>query len=101
MRISDWSSDVCSSDLTGPAAAAASNPSLFSILQSKKADIESALLFCGGEGGIPTPGTFSRTPDFESGTFNHSATSPWTCLACGSALQVAAGLCAARLNLLC
>lgn len=30
----------------------------------------------GGEGGIRTPDTFARTPDFESGTFNHSATSP-------------------------
>lgn len=30
----------------------------------------------GGERGIRTPGTLSRTPDFESGTFNRSATSP-------------------------
>ena len=30
----------------------------------------------GGEGGIRTPGTLTRTPDFESGTFNRSATSP-------------------------
>ena len=30
----------------------------------------------GGEGGIRTHGTFARTPDFESGTFDHSATSP-------------------------
>ena len=30
----------------------------------------------GGEGGIRTLGTFARTPDFESGTFDHSATSP-------------------------
>src|SRR5687767_11029197 len=31
---------------------------------------------CGGEGGIRTHGTVTRTPLFESGTFNHSDTSP-------------------------
>src|SRR5215510_4517078 len=31
----------------------------------------------GGEGGIRTPGTVTRTPHFECGAFNHSATSPW------------------------
>ena len=31
----------------------------------------------GGEGGIRTHGTLSGTPDFESGTIDHSATSPW------------------------
>ena len=30
----------------------------------------------GGEGGIRTPGTVSRTPVFKTGAFNHSATSP-------------------------
>src|ERR1039458_584242 len=30
----------------------------------------------GGEGGIRTPGTLASTSDFESGAFNHSATSP-------------------------
>jgi hypothetical protein len=30
----------------------------------------------GGEGGIQTPGTCYSTPDFESGTFDHSDTSP-------------------------
>jgi hypothetical protein len=30
----------------------------------------------GGEGGIRTPGTVTRTPHFECGAFNHSATSP-------------------------
>ena len=30
----------------------------------------------GGEGGIRTPDTVARMPDFESGAFNHSATSP-------------------------
>jgi hypothetical protein len=34
------------------------------------------LLISGGEGGIRTLGTLARTPDFESGTFDHSATSP-------------------------
>ena len=38
--------------------------------------------FCvsGGEGGIRTHGTLTRTPDFESGTFDHSATSPVGCM---------------------
>ena len=35
-----------------------------------------ALFVFGGEGGIRTHGTVTRTPDFESGTFDHSATSP-------------------------
>ena len=30
----------------------------------------------GGEGGIRTLGRVAPTPDFESGTFDHSATSP-------------------------
>ena len=30
----------------------------------------------GGRGGIRTPDTVARTPDFESGAFNHSATLP-------------------------
>ncbi len=30
----------------------------------------------GGEGGIRTLGSVNATPDFESGTFDHSATSP-------------------------
>jgi hypothetical protein len=38
----------------------------------RKAGID---LIC-GEGGIQTPGTFDSTPDFESGTFDHSDTSP-------------------------
>ena len=32
--------------------------------------------FVGGEGGIRTPGTRTRTIDFESTALNHSATSP-------------------------
>ena len=34
------------------------------------------LLIIGGRGGIRTHGTVARTPDFESGAFNHSATLP-------------------------
>jgi hypothetical protein len=33
-------------------------------------------LIFGGEGGIRTHGSVNATPDFESGTFDHSATSP-------------------------
>ncbi len=33
----------------------------------------------GGEGGIRTHGKLAPTPDFESGTFDHSATSPGYC----------------------
>jgi hypothetical protein len=33
-------------------------------------------VFLGGEGGIRTHGCLATSPDFESGTFNHSATSP-------------------------
>ena len=43
----------------------------------KKAAGFSGFVLCnGGEGGIRTHGTLARTPDFESGTFDHSATSP-------------------------
>ena len=35
----------------------------------------------GGEGGIRTHGSIAATPDFESGTFDHSATSP-QCRSC-------------------
>ena len=38
------------------------NPSKFEVL--------------GGQGGIRTHGGFAPTPDFESGTFDHSATCP-------------------------
>ena len=41
----------------------------------------------GGEGGIRTHGGFAPTPDFESGTFDHSATSPgcgWVTASAGS-----------------
>jgi hypothetical protein len=34
----------------------------------------------GGEGGIRTPDTVARTPHFECGAFNHSATSPNHCI---------------------
>jgi hypothetical protein len=35
-----------------------------------------ALFYSGGEGGIRTLDTENRIPDFESGAFDHSATSP-------------------------
>jgi hypothetical protein len=40
--------------------------------------LKSLALFChdGGEGGIRTPGTLARTPHFECGAIDHSATSP-------------------------
>ena len=31
----------------------------------------------GGGGGIRTHGCLATSPDFESGTFDHSATPPW------------------------
>ena len=34
--------------------------------------------YSGGKGGIRTHGTENRTPDFESGAFDHSATFPGT-----------------------
>ena len=40
------------------------------------ADIDPIELTFGGEGGIRTLGRVAPTPDFESGTFDHSATSP-------------------------
>src|SRR3546814_2568413 len=46
------------------------NPTLASILQNKKADIESALSFCGGERGIPLRA--GRCRAFES----HSRVNP-------------------------
>jgi len=46
--------------------------------RGSKTSPEAALRFAcvGGEGGIRTLGRFDPTPDFESGTFDHSATSP-------------------------
>jgi hypothetical protein len=46
---------------------------------NKKALISQGFFVSGGEGGIRTHGTLTRTPDFESGTFDHSATSPKRC----------------------
>jgi hypothetical protein len=45
-------------------------------LINKKDSLWEPFLFIGGEGGIRTHGTLARTPDFESGTFGHSVTSP-------------------------
>ena len=45
--------------------------------RTKKAPREALVSYLtGGEGGIRTHGALSYTPDFESGTFDHSATSP-------------------------
>src|SRR5205085_5349759 len=41
----------------------------------------------GGEGGIRTHGTVARTPHFECGTIDHSATSPTAYLSKGSGLN--------------
>ena len=38
----------------------------------KRLFIKAFYYLTGGEGGIRTPGSFDRTPDFESGTFDHS-----------------------------
>jgi hypothetical protein len=48
---------------------------------AKKKPPEGGFFFAsGGEGGIRTHGRFDPTPDFESGTFGHSATSPVFCI---------------------
>ena len=39
----------------------------------------------GGEGGIRTPGTLARTPHFECGAIDHSATSPGQAATCFNA----------------
>ncbi len=45
--------------------------------------VTSYLHVTGGEGGIRTLGDVATTPDFESGTFDHSATSPAFTIAAG------------------
>jgi hypothetical protein len=53
--------------------------SLGTLFTSNKKGLPTGALFItGGEGGIRTHGTLARTPDFESGTFGHSVTSPRT-----------------------
>ena len=39
-------------------------------------DLRKSLILSGGRGGIRTHGALTGTPDFESGTFDHSATLP-------------------------
>ena len=39
-------------------------------------EMDDYLRGAGGEGGIRTPGTLARTPHFECGAIDHSATSP-------------------------
>ena len=41
---------------------------------------ESSFVVNGGEGGIRTHGTLARSPVFKTGAFDHSATSPLTCI---------------------
>src|SRR5208282_4786019 len=58
----------------------------------------------GGEGGIRTPGTLARTPHFECGAIDHSATSPGptamsASLAAGSARRLAWGVIARKARL--
>src|SRR5271163_4199762 len=51
----------------------------------------------GGEGGIRTPGTLARTPHFECGAIDHSATSPGpTARRSGLAASVARAISMAR-----
>ena len=47
-----------------------------SLLRSDISIIIQWFKFFGGEGGIRTHGTVARTPHFECGAFDHSATSP-------------------------
>ncbi len=47
-----------------------------SLGEKTKRPHKGAVSFFGGEGGIRTHGTGDRTPDFESGPFDHSGTSP-------------------------
>ena len=49
--------------------------------------LHQALSVIGGEGGIRTHGSVATTPDFESGTFDHSATSP-VCRASDSSREI-------------
>ena len=49
-----------------------------------KARLDGGTVVSGGEGGIRTPGTVTRTPHFECGAIDHSATSPLYRRACGS-----------------
>ena len=45
----------------------------------------------GGEGGIRTPGTLARTPHFECGAIDHSATSPGAAISMGERRSQACG----------
>jgi hypothetical protein len=48
----------------------------FAYFAAKGGAVSLQFRLAGGEGGIRTPGTVSRTPVFKTGAFNHSATSP-------------------------
>jgi hypothetical protein len=54
------------------------NSADFSLFPEQSRRISLHCRLYGGEGGIRTPGTVSRTPVFKTGAFNHSATSPAT-----------------------
>src|SRR5690606_3403610 len=56
--------------------AVGSNPASSDPTIRKGATRAPFLIVSGGEGGIRTHGTLARTPDFESGPFDHSGTSP-------------------------
>ena len=75
----DWLARFASSPLTCSFAAAlveqGSHPQPHSASKTTKAPM-GPFCFTGGEGGIRTHGTGDRTPDFESGPFDHSGTSP-------------------------
>ncbi len=49
---------------------------LFGMFDRKHGKNERISYVFGGKGGIRTPDTVNRMPDFESGAFDHSATFP-------------------------
>jgi hypothetical protein len=46
------------------------------VIAASESVVSRRLAMLGGEGGIRTHGTVARTPHFECGAFDHSATSP-------------------------
>ena len=53
---------------------------LDSFLRNYKTKCLGSIYMNGGEGGIRTHGTLARSPVFKTGAFDHSATSPLTCI---------------------
>src|SRR3546814_7116013 len=82
MRISDWSSDVCSSDLLGGGRSSSSKPA--GIHNIPSSSLASSLIFCGSHGGsqirstsaVAIPGTeptrSSTSPGIDSATGQRS-----------------------------